>query len=312
MKEFSETNVIEVLWTGIILLTFFSTKIQFFGDAMTYGRLREKKKEISGCKRIPPWLLKLAQCQVPKKWFRWFYVFALSFNGIFLTYWSVRWYSQIYISDIGTRICLKLDSATIPEERLQCGRIIEQVFLQLHFLRRVVESFVVTKFSESKMPIGVFIGGLCFYGLLIFTCATDALKKKSDGETETKNIPRILWFIGFFFFFVASFNQFKCHWILSKLRLDDITAGQKIQNNSLRMYSIPTGNLFDVISCAHYFWEIILYLSIWLMKQNICTFLVLFWVSYNLSITADKTHQWYHSKFDDYPENRKRLIPLFW
>lgn len=103
-------------------------------------------------------------------------------------------------------------------------------------------------------------------------------------------------------FFWAYLHQYHCHNILGRLR----TGKAKSQ------YCIPNGDWFEFVSSPHYLAEMLIYLALslclavhhpltpmWLVFLSTCC---------TLSASAKQTHQWY-KKFEDYPTNRKIVIP---
>lgn len=118
-----------------------------------------------------------------------------------------------------------------------------------------------------------------------------------------------------------SYNQLKHHKILANLRSTTHTNKQK------KNYSIPGGGWFEMISCPHYFAEIIIYfafvvffgmknVSMWyghssmFSHANSTSRLIFVFVIANLTHTATQTHDWYLKIFDDYPKNRRIIIPF--
>lgn len=75
-------------------------------------------------------------------------------------------------------------------------------------------------------------------------------------------------------------------------------------------YSIPRGDWFELVSCPHYFAEIMIYLSISVVLEcstiwwTVCLFVAINQIMYGLF-----THQWYHDHFKNYPKKRKAIIP---
>ncbi|XP_008053073.1 3-oxo-5-alpha-steroid 4-dehydrogenase 1 [Carlito syrichta] len=75
-------------------------------------------------------------------------------------------------------------------------------------------------------------------------------------------------------------------------------------------YRIPTGGLFEYVSAANYFGEIIEWcgyaLASWSIQGGafaLCTFCFLLG-------RAKEHHTWYHKRFEDYPKFRKIIIPF--
>jgi len=101
-------------------------------------------------------------------------------------------------------------------------------------------------------------------------------------------------------FAMACFRQYRCHLILSLLRLT------KRQQDS---YYVPTTMEFEWISCPHYFYEIVIYACIALMFPCLSSALLWIFVCLNQMDLALKTHAFYHSYFPRYPKERKAIIP---
>lgn len=144
--------------------------------------------------------------------------------------------------------------------------------------------------------------------------------------------------------------QHRHHVILANLRkskcISTRTSASSIHHFSTQIYySIPMGGWFNYISCPHYLSEIMIYFMLALLIHNnnlqkynfliddkeknnefynlsllILTimhnfkhWILLLWVVVNLSISANRTHDWYRKNFGlNYPQERKRLIPFIW
>lgn len=72
------------------------------------------------------------------------------------------------------------------------------------------------------------------------------------------------------------------------------------------------------MSSAHYLAELLIYFSFVLLGSFKGRglgqgYLVAFaWVFANHALVGGRTHAWYQQKFEDYPRDRKRLIPGVW
>lgn len=82
-------------------------------------------------------------------------------------------------------------------------------------------------------------------------------------------------------------------------------------------YLLPSGSLFDYVSCPHYLLEIVSYLSIWLQLSTSLTCMLLFlWVTVNLSVVAYNQFVWYMDMFPEAflkeKKNWRILIPFVW
>lgn len=120
-------------------------------------------------------------------------------------------------------------------------------------------------------------------------------------------------------FLWASYHQYTCHIILANLRSRkrpttaalDVNlkeAVPKLQN--VGVVGMPEGDWFQFVSCPHYLAEILIYCSLVLVEweSGVLVLPALFVFSV-LTLSARQTHNWYRCKFDNYPSNRRSIIP---
>ena len=129
------------------------------------------------------------------------------------------------------------------------------------------------------------------------------------------------WALSYFFTHYASYDR---SWIFDPRFLIGLVlfvAGMSINISSdsrliqLRKknendYSIPFGNLFELISCPNHFGEIVEWLGYALMCWNLPAFTFFIWTAANLIPRSLAHHTWYRSHFQNYPSNRKAVIPF--
>ncbi len=75
-------------------------------------------------------------------------------------------------------------------------------------------------------------------------------------------------------------------------------------------YKIPTGFLFDYVTSPQYFTELMGFFGWTIMTLNPAGLFIFLISCANLIPRAISTHAWYHSKFEDYPKDRKILVPF--
>jgi protein-S-isoprenylcysteine O-methyltransferase Ste14 len=75
-------------------------------------------------------------------------------------------------------------------------------------------------------------------------------------------------------------------------------------------YFIPKGGLFKYISCPNFFGEIIEWFGFALMTFNIGSLSFFIWTCCNLIPRALAHHTWYKYKFNEYPKERKAILPF--
>lgn len=106
------------------------------------------------------------------------------------------------------------------------------------------------------------------------------------------NIIHFLW---------SSYHQHTCHKILASLRI----------NNPNVSYQIPYGDWFEYVSCPHYLTEILVYLALAaiLGSSHQTGIMILIWVGMNQLVAGITSHFWYQDKFENYPRDRKAVLP---
>jgi hypothetical protein len=78
-----------------------------------------------------------------------------------------------------------------------------------------------------------------------------------------------------------------------------------------RTYSIPVGGMFQYVSCANYFGEIIEWIGFAIAAWSLPSAAFAFFTVCNIGPRALHHHEWYKTTFPDtYPADRKALIPF--
>lgn len=113
-------------------------------------------------------------------------------------------------------------------------------------------------------------------------------------------------------FTLASGAQFLAHKQLADLRQTD---SRRLAKAGAHSYGLPRGGLFENISCPHYLAEIILYAAVAGVMgfHSLSSWVVLIFVTLNLSFSAARTQAWYRAQFrDKFPSHRRALVPFVW
>jgi steroid 5-alpha-reductase/3-oxo-5-alpha-steroid 4-dehydrogenase 1 len=74
-------------------------------------------------------------------------------------------------------------------------------------------------------------------------------------------------------------------------------------------YFIPSGGLYNLVSCPNYLGEILAWIGFALASQNLAGISFAVWTIANLVPRALSHHRWYRQSFTEYPPSRKALIP---
>ncbi|XP_060190814.1 uncharacterized protein LOC132620129 [Lycium barbarum] len=185
--------------------------------------------------------------------------------------------SFLVFPHVGTR-CMMLKSA-----------------VTIHFLKRVLEVLFVHKYSGAMVLVlgSVLIISSSYFMLVAFLIYIQHL---IQGYRE----PQVdLKYVGLMIFFIGICGNFYHHYLLSKLR-DKREQG----------YKIPQGGLFSMVICPHYLFEILDFLGISFISQISLSFSCVVGSTVYLMGRSYVTRKWYISKFKEFPNNVKALIPF--
>ena len=129
------------------------------------------------------------------------------------------------------------------------------------------------------------------------------------------SFPRWYHVLAICLFAWASYHQHICHKILARLRTSATTT-KKGTTTTSEAYSRPNGDWFEIVSCPHFLAEVLIYVAMLLCclvtKPYSCWWLVVVYVLASLGLSARQTHAWYRTKYEDYPKQRRAIIPWIW
>ena len=169
----------------------------------------------------------------------------------------------------------------------------------LHYFNRTVIYPIRIKPTEKKMPVVIVLSAV-FFNLMnaglngYYLAELSPLDKYNDAWLISPS-----FIIGFSLFITGMFINWKSDGMLINLRKPGETG-----------YKIPKGFLFKHISSPNLFGEIIEWTGFAIMALNLPDFTFMFWTMANLIPRAKNHHDWYHRKFNDYPAERKVVIPF--
>ncbi|XP_022968321.1 3-oxo-5-alpha-steroid 4-dehydrogenase 1-like [Cucurbita maxima] len=165
--------------------------------------------------------------------------------------------------------------------------------LTLHFLKRDLEVLFVHKYS-SKMVFdtAIIISSSYFSSTALMIYTQHLSKALPEPSIDLKNIGLALFLIGII-------GNFYHHFLLSKTRKQGETG-----------YRIPQGGLFNTVICPHYLFEIIEYFGFAFISQTFFSLSFAFGTAFYLAGRSSATKRWYASKFEDFPNHIKALLPF--
>ena len=166
------------------------------------------------------------------------------------------------------------------------------ITLTLHFLKRVLETLFLHKYSTKVNPnVGAFIG--VYYAVISWII----LYFHKLAEIETVNVMGVS--TGILLFTVGEVGNFYHHVLLAKLR-----------DGNKQEYNIPRGGLFSLVTCPHYLFELIAWLGIAIISQEVHCFLVLTSMTSYLTGRSVSQTKWAQNYINDYPKEIKNIVPF--
>ncbi|KAJ5080540.1 steroid 5-alpha-reductase det2 [Anaeramoeba ignava] len=83
-----------------------------------------------------------------------------------------------------------------------------------------------------------------------------------------------------------------------------------LRSDGSTRYKIPTWFVFEYVTSANYFGEIVEWFGFWVASRTLAAFVFFCWTCFNLIPRAITHHRWYHEHFEEYPKSRKIVIPF--
>ncbi len=159
--------------------------------------------------------------------------------------------------------------------------------------RSLIYPFLIRK--RKDIPLSIIMSGFFFNLVNSFINSCWLIFRSSYQNSYIYN-PRFI--LGITFFILGFLTHYKSDLILRRLR----KPGEE-------NYKIPTGFLFDYISAPNYFGEILEWIGWAIATWSLAGLSFAFWTSANLIPRAITNHKWYLKNFENYPNNRKAVIP---
>ncbi|KPK85678.1 MAG: hypothetical protein AMS27_06685 [Bacteroides sp. SM23_62_1] len=166
-----------------------------------------------------------------------------------------------------------------------------------HYTNRSIVYPLRTKTRNKPMPVVIILFALIFNMMNGFINGYYFSSVHPVYDTSWLTDPRFI--AGCVLFLSGIYINIKSDEILLSLR-----------KNSVNGYTIPVGGLFHYISCPNFLGEIIEWAGFALMCWSPAALAFALWTLINLVPRALDHHKWYKEKFEDYPRNRKAIIPF--
>ena len=192
-------------------------------------------------------------------------------------------------------VFLMIAYAFIAKNQLEAIHIIFLALWLTHYIHRTLIYPFVVKMTNPKMPISIAASAFFFnivnvsiqaFGIFYFTQYTE--------NWFSSNV----FLIGLILFITGMYINIKSDYIMIKLKKEKGSG-----------YHVPDSFLYKYLSAPNYFGEIIEWLGWAILTWSLSGIVFFIWVIANLFPRAIAHHKWYLEKFEDYPKNRKAIIP---
>ncbi|XP_063323000.1 polyprenol reductase [Pelmatolapia mariae] len=305
-------SVINVVWSSLtlcFLVAFCAHKVSrllprrfdtcpayvLFQDLIRYGKTKQSLKQ-------DDWLRVF---DVPKRWFWHFYAVSVGWNGLLLVlYLSFIFQHQSYPLWLSDFLDILTGAPSSDNQVPQLSTVLVQLLLWVHSLRRLLECLFVSVFSDGAMHLVQYMFGLGYYimlGLTILCC--DRMEKE-----RSSLLSQLDWLLvaGFLLFIWASWLQHQSMVLLARLRTGKSGTVETLTHR------VPKGGWFELVSCPHYFAELLIYISLSFVFRGLSFtwWLVVLYVLFNQALAGQLCHDLYISKYKSYPRHRRAFIPF--
>lgn len=309
MWSFWGLSVIDILWcflASCFFVAFCAHKVSLgkhekcrvyaiFQDLIRYGKTKENIKR-------DEWMRLF---DVPKRWFWHFYAISVGWNGLLLLlHLNFIYQHQKHPSWLTWILDILTGVPGTEGQAPQLSTLLVQLLLCVHSLRRLLECLLVSVFSDGAMHLVQYAFGLGYYIVLGLT----VLSSDRMGQGTGALLSQLDWLhvSGFVLFIGASLLQHQSIVLLAGLR-----TGKSGTVETLA-HKVPNGGCFELVSCPHYFAELLIYVSLSLVFRGVSLtwWLVVLYVLFNQALAGQLCHDLYISKYDSYPRHRRAFIPF--
>lgn len=182
------------------------------------------------------------------------------------------------------------------------GSLVLLIFIimwEAHYLHRAFIYPASLPKSRFGMPVAVMVLGFFFNGVNCYLNGMYLFTYSTMYSVSWLADPRFI--VGIAIFIVGFvINRVSDHTLL------------ELRHNSDSGYKIPNGGLYNLVSSPNYLGEILIWVGWAIATWSLPGLAFAVWTIANLAPRARAHHNWYRTEFDNYPVERKALIPKIW
>ncbi|KAK0069708.1 steroid 5-alpha-reductase DET2-like isoform X1 [Biomphalaria pfeifferi] len=190
--------------------------------------------------------------------------------------------------------------------------ILNYVFFAMflcHTVHRGIIHPLVMRYKNPKVALGIVLGG-GIPNILYHWLNANHIAIAGYYSTYYYD-PRFI--LGVLLYLAGFIINRWADWKLRSLRhTKGHSTKQFIEVEGSKGYYIPYGGLFEFVSCPNYFGELVQWIGWTLATWSLAGFV---WTCFSCATFFARSrhnHQWYKDQFQDYPQNRKVLIPFLY
>lgn len=177
---------------------------------------------------------------------------------------------------------------------------------QLHYVHRsFIYPFQIRVKQGSKMSLVVMLSGSTYCAINGYLNGAYITHYADHLNAEWLTDPRFVF--GTVLFFVGYYINKRSDHILRNLRKNG-AAGDSSKQSS-KGYTIPEGFMFRYVSMPNYFGELVTWTGFAIASWSLAGVSFVVFTAANLVPRAIANHKWYLETFDNYPKERKAIIP---
>ena len=178
-------------------------------------------------------------------------------------------------------------------------QIVLLIIWQIHYAHRAFIYPFTLRSSERPLSLWILASG--FFFNLINAYLNGSYTVMNASQYQVQWLWDYRFILGIVIFIAGFVINRQSDYILYKIR--------KKNKNS---YEVPQGGLFKWVYCPNYLGEMIIWIGWAIASWSPVGLAFAMWTIANLAPRANSHHKWYQEKFENYPEERKALVPGLW
>lgn len=172
----------------------------------------------------------------------------------------------------------------------------------VHYIKRILETFFVHRFSKGTMPLRNLFKNCTYYWTFAFFIGYSI--NHPLYTPASFGLAQI--YIGLIGFVLSEVGNLNIHILLRNLRPPG-TKERKIPQPTSNPFTL----MFHFVSCPNYTYEVMAWFWFSIMTQCLTAFLFTIAGFYQMAVWALLKHRSYKKDFPSYPKQRKAIVPFF-